>query len=30
MQTLKNGGTVYALSQAEMPTKSAIAAIFRY
>ena len=30
MQTLQNGGTVFALSQDEMPTKSAIAAIFRY
>lgn len=30
MQTLQNGGTVFALSQDEMPTKSAVAAIFRY
>ena len=30
MNTLQNGGTVYALSQAEMPTDSPIAAIFRY
>ena len=30
MQTLQNGGTVFALSQDEMPTKSTIAAIFRY
>jgi hypothetical protein len=30
MQTLQNGGTVYALSQNEMPTESAIAAVFRY
>ncbi|MBE2224373.1 MAG: hypothetical protein IAF02_22725 [Anaerolineae bacterium] len=30
MQTLQNGGAVYALSQDEMPTKSAIAAVFRY
>lgn len=30
MQTLQNGGTVFALSQDEMPTKSAIAAVFRY
>lgn len=30
MQTLQNGGTVYAISQDEMPTKSAIAAVFRY
>ncbi len=30
VQTLQNGGTVFALSQDEMPTKSAIAAVFRY
>ena len=30
MQTLQNGGTVYALSQDEMPTESPIAAVFRY
>lgn len=30
MQTLQNGGTVFALPQNEMPTKSAIAAVFRY
>lgn len=30
MQTLQNGGTVYALSQDEMPTQSPIAALFRY
>jgi hypothetical protein len=30
MQTLQNGGTVYALSQDEMPTKSPVAAVFRY
>ncbi len=30
MQTLQNGGTVYALTQDEMPTESAIAAVFRY
>lgn len=30
MQTLQNGGTVYALSQDDMPTKSPIAAVFRY
>lgn len=30
MQTLQNGGTVYALSQEEMPTRSPIAAVFRY
>lgn len=30
MQTLKNGGAVFALLQTEMPTNSAIAAIFRY
>jgi hypothetical protein len=30
MQTLQNGGTVFALSQAEMPTESAVTAIFRY
>lgn len=30
MQTLQNGGKVYALSQDEMPTKSAVAAVFRY
>ncbi len=30
MQTLQNGGTVYALAQDEMPTKSPIAAVFRY
>ena len=30
LQTLQNGGTVYAFSQDEMPTKSAVAAVFRY
>ena len=30
MNTLQNGGTVCALSQAEMPTDSPIAAVFRY
>ncbi|MFO7321423.1 MAG: hypothetical protein DIU68_006825 [Chloroflexota bacterium] len=30
MQTLRNGGTVYALTQAEMPTDSPLAAILRY
>lgn len=30
MQTLQNAGTVYALSQDEMPTKTAVSAIFRY
>lgn len=30
MQTLQNGGTVYVLTQDEMPTESAIAAVFRY
>jgi hypothetical protein len=30
MQTLQNGGKVYALPQDEMPTKSAVAAVFRY
>jgi hypothetical protein len=30
MKTLQNGGTVYALSQDEMPTDSPIAAIFRF
>ena len=30
MNTLKNGGTVCALSQDEMPTDSPIAAVFRY
>lgn len=30
MQTLQNGGTVYALSQDEMPTDSPSAAVFRY
>ncbi len=30
MQTLQNGGTVYALSQDEMPTKSPVTAILRY
>lgn len=30
MQTLQNSGTVYALTQDEMPTESAIAAVFRY
>jgi hypothetical protein len=30
MNTLQNGGTVYALSQDEMPTDSPIAAVFRY
>lgn len=30
MKTLQNGGTIYALSQAEMPTDSPIAAVFRY
>lgn len=30
MQTLQNGGVVYALAQDEMPTDSAIAAVFRY
>jgi hypothetical protein len=30
IQTLQNGGTVYALPQDEMPTKSPAAAVFRY
>jgi hypothetical protein len=30
MKTLQNGGSVYALSQEEMPTDSPIAAVFRY
>jgi hypothetical protein len=30
MKTLQNGGTVYALSQDEMPTDSPAAAVFRY
>jgi hypothetical protein len=30
MKTLQNGGSIYALSQAEMPTDSPIAAVFRY
>jgi len=30
MNTLQNGGTVYTLSQNEMPTDSPIAAVFRY
>lgn len=30
IQTLQNGGTVYALPQDEMPTKSPVAAVFRY
>ena len=30
VQTLQNGGAVFAVSQDEMPTKSAIAAVFRY
>jgi hypothetical protein len=30
MKTLQNGGTVYGLSQAEMPTESPFAAVFRY
>jgi hypothetical protein len=30
MKTLQNGGTVYALSQDEMPTDSPVAAVFRY
>ena len=30
MKTLQNNGTVYALSQAEMPTDSPIATVFRY
>ncbi|HET9907744.1 MAG TPA: hypothetical protein VFQ23_13915 [Anaerolineales bacterium] len=30
MKTLQNGGTVYALSQEEMPTESPIAVVFRY
>jgi len=30
MKTLQNGGTIYALTQAEMPTDSPIVAIFRF
>lgn len=30
MKSLQNGGSIYALSQAEMPTDSPIAAVFRY
>jgi hypothetical protein len=30
MKTLQNGGRIYALSQAEMPTNSPTAAVFRY
>ncbi len=30
MQTLLNGGAIYALTQAEMPTDSPLAAVFRY
>jgi hypothetical protein len=30
MQTLQNGGKVYTLPQDDMPTKSAVAAVFRY
>ncbi|MFO7584057.1 MAG: hypothetical protein R6W69_04935 [Anaerolineales bacterium] len=30
MKVLQNGGSIYALSQAEMPTDSPIAAVFRY
>jgi hypothetical protein len=30
MKTLQNGGSIYTLSQAEMPTDSPIAAVFRY
>jgi len=30
MNTLQNGGTVFALSQDEMPTDSPVAAVFRY
>ena len=30
MKTLQNGGTIYALPQAEMPTNSPTAAVFRY
>jgi len=30
IKTLQKGGSVYALSQAEMPTDSPIAAVFRY
>jgi hypothetical protein len=30
MKTLQNGGTVYDLSQEEMPTDSPIAAVFRF
>jgi hypothetical protein len=30
MQTLQNGGAVYALSQKEMPTASPMLAVFRY
>lgn len=30
MQTLQNGGTVYALSRDEMPNESTVAAVFRY
>jgi len=30
MNTLQNGGTVYTLSQNEMPTDSPVAAVFRY
>lgn len=30
MKTLQNGGTIYALSQAEMPTDSPIVAVFRF
>lgn len=30
MKTLQNGGTIYALSQSEMPTDSPIVAVFRF
>ncbi|MBN1121796.1 MAG: hypothetical protein JXJ17_12010 [Anaerolineae bacterium] len=30
MKTLQNGGTIYALSQGEMPTNSPMVAVFRY
>jgi hypothetical protein len=30
MKSLQNGGSIYTLSQAEMPTDSPIAAVFRY
>jgi hypothetical protein len=30
MKTLQNGGTIYAISQAEMPTDSPIVAVFRF